>query len=43
MIRTEFASLLIVALETGMCVLAVLSGAIAVLAAFLLVSGFLTW
>ncbi len=43
MTRMEFASLLILPLETGLCALAVLSGAIAVLVAFLLVSGFLTW
>lgn len=43
MTRTAFASLLILALEAGLCVLAILGGATAVLIAVLLASGILTW
>ncbi len=43
MTRTAFASLLILALEASLCVLAILGGAITVLIAVLLASGILTW
>ncbi len=43
MTRTAFASRLILALEAGLCVLAILGGAITVLIAVLLASGVPTW